>query len=71
MTVDDIYAARTACQACSKHTVILTCRIPPTSIVLAFSFWGGQDTEGQVAVEAHKAFSDGAVTHTQGSGPRF
>lgn len=46
MTVDDIYVARTACQVCSKHIVILTCRIPPTSIVLAFFFWGGQDTQG-------------------------
>lgn len=43
VTIDDIYVAFTACQACSKHIVILTHRIPPTSkILVLFCFSSGE-----------------------------
>ena len=43
VTIDNIYVAFTACQACSKHIVILTHRIPPTSkILVLFCFSSGE-----------------------------
>lgn len=45
VAIDDIHVAFTACQACSKHIVILTHRIPPTSKILVLFCFSSREAE--------------------------